>query len=154
MARYLSEHNALPYAPDLEYIVDILMTILCRYMDYKTMKRMFKVKSSDPYVFWMYLWETFGDPAIPLFPKELIPPVAVDTSSDEITPPAPIAPIDHVPATDASDLVQQDPLCLPTLPSSDDDFPPLQACSWSLTLKMWETPLMIFIFFLRKILLP
>ena len=69
------------------------------------------------FVFWMYLWETYGAPAIPPFPKELIPPVVVDTSSDESTPPV---PIDPVPATDASDPVQQDTSCLPTLPSCDD----------------------------------
>ena len=108
MAKYLSEHNALPYAPDLEYTVDqvnILIPILCRYMDYKIMKKMCKIKSSDPYQFWMYLWETFGDPAIPPFPQDLLPPVAADSSSDEITPPAPVAPTDPVPASDASDLV-------------------------------------------------
>ena len=108
MARYLSEHNALPYAPDLEYTVDqvnILIPILCRYMDYKTMKKMFKIKSSDPYQFWMYLWETFGDPTIPPFPQDLIPPVAADTSSDEITPPAPVAHTNPISTTDASNLV-------------------------------------------------
>ena len=68
----------------------------------------------------MFLWEHYGDPNIPPFPKELIPPVVADTSSDEITPPIPIAPTDLVPATDALDSVQQDPLCLSTLPSCDD----------------------------------
>ena len=109
MARYLSEQNALLYAPYLEYIVDqvdILFTILCHYMDYKTMKKIFKIKSSDPYQFWMYLWETFGDPAIPPFPQDLLPPVAADTSSDEITPLVPVAPTNLVLATDVLDLVQ------------------------------------------------
>ena len=43
-----------------------------------------------------------------------------DSSSDEITPPAPVAPTDPVTATDASDSVQQDTLCLPTSASWDD----------------------------------
>ena len=109
MAIYLSQHNALPYAADLEYTisqVDILLPILCHYMDYKTMNFFFKIKSSDPYDFWMYLWETYGDPAIPPFPQDLIPLVAVDSSLDEITPLVPVAPNDPVPATDASDSVQ------------------------------------------------
>ena len=75
--------------------------------------------ATDPYFYWMFLWETYGDPAIPPFPKALIPLVATDTSSNEITPPAPVAPTDPVTASDASDSVQQDPTCLPTLPSCD-----------------------------------
>ena len=65
-----------------------------------------EIKSNDPYDIWMFLWETYGDPAIPPFPKELIPPIAADTSLDEITPPIPVDPTDPVPATDALDLVQ------------------------------------------------
>ncbi len=76
------------------------------------------IKSSDPYVYWIHLWETYGDPHIPPFSKDLIPPVAVASSPDEITPLD--APIDPILATDASDLVQQDPLCLPTLPPCDN----------------------------------
>ena len=118
--RYLSQHNVLPYAPDLEFNFDqrdIILRTLWLHMDQDVMDSTDDIKSSDPYVYWMFLWETYGDPSIPPFPKELIPPVAADTSSDEITPPAPVAP---VPATDASDSVQQDTSCLPTLPSCDD----------------------------------
>ena len=68
----------------------------------------------------MYLWETYGDPAIPPFPKELIPPVVADTSLDEIIPPTLVAPTDPVPDTDASDSVQQDTSCLPTSASCED----------------------------------
>ena len=38
MAKYLSEHNALPYAPDLEYTIDqieILIPTLFFHMKYK-----------------------------------------------------------------------------------------------------------------------
>ena len=76
--------------------------------------------STDPYDLWMYLWETYGDPSIPPFPQDLLPPVAAITSSDEITPPPPAASTDPIPATDASDSVQQDTSCLPPLPSCDD----------------------------------
>ena len=79
-----------------------------------------EIKSNDPYDIWMFLWETYGDPTIPPFLEDLLPPVAADTSSDEITPTALVAPTDPVPATDASDLVQQDTSCLPTSPSCDD----------------------------------
>ena len=106
MVRYLYQHNVLPYAPDLDYTldqVDIIVPILFRHMDYKIMTKMCKHTSSDPYTYWMYLWEKFGDPSIPPFPQDLLPPVVAITSSDEITPPPPADPI---PATDASDSVQ------------------------------------------------
>ena len=109
MARSLYRHNVLPYAPALEYTldqVDEFMHIFCRHMDYKIMTKIFKHTSSDPYAFWMYLWEKFGDSSIPPFPQDLLPPVATITSSDEITPPPPVASTDHIPATDASDSVQ------------------------------------------------
>ena len=35
-------------------------------------------------------------------------------------PPAPVAPTDPIPTPDASDSVQQDTSCLPTLPSCKD----------------------------------
>ena len=78
------------------------------------------IKSSDPYVHWIHLWEMYGDPHIPPFPKDLIHPIVVASSPDEITPPnAHVAPTDPVPSIDALDSVQQDPSCLPTLPSCD-----------------------------------
>ena len=70
----------------------------------------------------MALWEAYGDPCVPPFSKDilhLVTPVMVPSTPDEITPPnAPT--IDPIPATDASDLVQQEPSCLPTLPSCDN----------------------------------
>ena len=49
----------------------------------------------------------YGDPHIPPFPKDLLPPVVVASFLDEITPPdALIATIDLVPVTNASNLVQ------------------------------------------------
>ena len=89
-------------------------------MEYKVLKKLFKIKSSDLYVYWRYLWEHYGDPTIPPFPQDLLPPIATDTSLDEMTPPVPIAPTNHVLATDALDLVQQDTFCLPTLLSCKD----------------------------------
>ena len=50
-------------------------------------------------------------------------PIVAEFSQDEITPPTLVAPIDPVPATDASDSVQQDTSCLPTLPSCNDFLP-------------------------------
>ena len=48
----------------------------------------------------MHLLETYGDLNIPPLPKDLIPLVDVDSSLDEITPLAPIAPTDLVPTID------------------------------------------------------
>ena len=94
-------------------------------MDVDILDTMSEIKSSNPYVTWMYLWEKYGDPNIPPFLEDLLPPVAADSSSDEITPPTPIAPTDLVLVTDASDSVQQDHLCLPTLSSCNDFLPAL-----------------------------
>ena len=121
--RYLNQHNVLPYAPDLEYNVDqidIIVSTLFRHMELDILDSLLELQATDPYVYWMFLWETYGDPSIPPFLKELIPPVAADTSSDEITPPALVASTDPIPATDASDSVQQDTSCLLTSPSCDD----------------------------------
>ena len=121
--KFLSQHNALPYARGLEYDLETstrIGVVLFLHTDYDILDEMTDLKMFDHYDNWMYLWETFGDPAIPPFPQELIPPVAADTSSDEITPPAPVAPTDPVPAIDALDSVQHDTSCLPTLPSCDD----------------------------------
>ena len=50
----------------------------------------------------------------------------VPPTPKEIPPPnTPVAPIDPNPAIDASDLVQQDPSCLLTLPSCNDFLPAL-----------------------------
>ena len=66
----------------------------------------------------------YGDQKIPPFPKDLLPPVAVASSLDEITPPdAPVASTDPVLAIDASDSVQQDLPCLPTSTSWDHFLP-------------------------------
>ena len=73
--RYLSQHNTLPYVPNLEYNVsqiDIVWRTLFLFMEYKILKKTFKIKSSDPYVFWMHLWATYEDPNIPPFPKYFI----------------------------------------------------------------------------------
>ena len=54
----------------------------------------------------MYLWEMYGDPHIPPFPKDLIPPIVVASSPDEITTPkAHVVPINPIPAIVASNLV-------------------------------------------------
>ena len=78
------------------------------------------VKIWPPHDYWMYLWKKYGDSNIPPFPEDILPPVAADTSSDEITPPPPVAPTNLVTATDALDSVHQDTICLPTLPSCED----------------------------------
>ena len=63
------------------------------------------VKIWPPYVFWMYLLEHYGDPTIPPFLEDLLPQVAANSSSDEITPQAPIAPTNPVTTINALDLV-------------------------------------------------
>ena len=68
----------------------------------------------------MALWGAYGVPQVPPFPKEilsLVTPVILPPTLDEIPPPdTPVANIDPILAKDASNLVQQDPSCLPTLP--------------------------------------
>lgn len=121
--KFLSQHNVLPYVRVLEYNLEtssLIDTILFLYMDYEVLDSLIDLKAFYHYDNYIYLWEMYGDPNIPPFPKDLIPPVVVNSSLDEITSPAPVDPTDLVPATDASDSVQQDPLCLPTLPSCDD----------------------------------
>lgn len=87
----------------------------------KVLDSLIDLKETNPYVHWIHLWETCGDPHIPPFPQDLIPSVASTSSLDEITPPdALVALTNPVPATDALDSMQQVPLCLPTLPSCDD----------------------------------
>ena len=106
--KYLSQHKALPYARDLEYNSDQI-EIICRtlflFMDNDTLDTMSNIKSSDPYVFWMHLWVTYGDPNISPFLEDIIPLVVVASSSDDIKPLALVVLIDHVPTTDALDLV-------------------------------------------------
>ena len=83
--RYISQHTLLPYAPDLEYNVDqidIIVSTLFQHMDLGILDSLIVLQATDPYVYWMFLWETYVDPAIPPFPKELIPPVLDDTSLD------------------------------------------------------------------------
>ena len=107
MTRYLYQHNVLPYAPKLEFTpdqVNIIIPILCCHLDYKIMDKMCEeMSSSDPYDLWMYLWVTFGDPAIPPFPQDLLPLVVAITSLDEITPPPSVASTNPIPATNALD---------------------------------------------------
>ena len=129
VARYLSQHNVLPYAPDLDYHPDQTAIIWCTlflHMDNDVLDSTNDINSSDLYVYWMFLWEHYGDPNIPPFPKELIPPVEDDTSLDEITPPNPITTIDLVLASYASDSMQQEILCLPTSASWDDFLPDME----------------------------
>ena len=80
--------------------------------------------ASFPHDVWMVLWEAYGDPNIPPFPGDIISLVTsamVPPTLDEISPPeTPMDSIDSVPATNASDLVQQEISCLPTLASWDD----------------------------------
>ena len=76
---------------------------------------------------WMALWDTYGDPQVPLFPKDILSlaaSVLVSSTPNEITPPdTPIDSIDLVPTTYAYDLVQQEIPCLPTSASCDDFLP-------------------------------
>ena len=65
--------------------------------------------ASFPRDIWMALWEAYGDPTVPLFPEDILPPVTlvmVLAPPDEIPPyDAPIAMTDLVLATNALDLV-------------------------------------------------
>ena len=106
--QYLSQHSALPYARALLYDNDtcsILCQALFLHMVDSVMDSLDDLKSNFLYDIWIHLWEMYGDPHIPPFIKDLIPLVAADSSSDEITPPAPISPIDPALATNASDSV-------------------------------------------------
>ena len=81
---------------------------------------------SFPHDIWMNFWEAYGDPHVPPFRKDILHPLTlamVSSTPDEITPPAPIAPTNLVPATDALDLVQQEITCLPISASWDDFLP-------------------------------
>ena len=88
-------------------MISPIWSTLFLYMDDNILDLVVPIKTSDPYVYWIHLWETYGDPHIPPFPKDLIPLVAFASSPDEITPPNDhVAPTDLVPAPDASDSVQ------------------------------------------------
>ena len=79
--------------------------------------------SHFPYDIWWSIWEAYGDPCDPPSPVDFLHPVTptmVSSTPDEITPLALVAPTDPVPATDASDSVQQDTSCLPTLSSCEE----------------------------------
>ena len=84
-------------------------------------------KESNPYELWMCLWKAYGDPQVPPFLEEILPPVTpvmVPTTLVEIIPlDAPIATTNPILATNASNLVQQEPPCLPTSTSWDDFLP-------------------------------
>lgn len=62
-------------------------------------------KASEPYDLWMCLWKAYGDPTVPLFPEDILPPVTpiiVPTTPVEIIPlDAFVASIDLVPIADA-----------------------------------------------------
>ena len=90
----------------VEETSSLIGIVLFLYMDYEVLDSLIDLKKFDHYDNWMYLWETYGDPNIPPFPKDLIPPVVADSSLDEITPPAPVAPTNLVLATNVSDSVQ------------------------------------------------
>ena len=92
----------------LEYDINMISLIWRThflFMDMEVMDSLNDLKKSNHYDNWMYLWETYGDPNIRPFSKDLIPLVAVDSSSDEITPLARVAPTDPIPTTNASDSV-------------------------------------------------
>ena len=73
---------------------------------------------------WMALWKKYGDPIVPPFLDDILSFVAsvmVPPTLEEIPPlDTLVAPTDPIPAIDASDSVQQDHLCLLTLPSCED----------------------------------
>ena len=107
---YLSQHNALPYVKGLSYNGDtssIICHALFLYMDIEVMDSLDVMTSNDLYDIWIYLWELYGDPHIPPFPKDLLPLVATASSLDEITPQnALVSPTNLIVDIDASDLVQ------------------------------------------------
>ena len=70
-------------------------------MNIEVLDSLIDIKSTDPYVHWIHLWETYGNPDM-----DLIPPIAVASSPDEITPlDALVSPTDPILAIDALDLV-------------------------------------------------
>ena len=107
--KYLSQHNALPYARGLTYDIEtfsFISSFLFLYMDTEVLDSLIDLKETNPYFHWMHTWETYGDPRIPPFSKDLIPPIVATSSLDEITPlDAPISPIDPILVTNASNLV-------------------------------------------------
>ena len=89
--------------------------------------------ASFPHDVWMALWEAYGDTNIPPFPRDIISLAAsilVSSILDEIPPPdTPINFTNPVLSTNASDSVQPEKSCLPTLASWDDFLPDMQRCS-------------------------
>ena len=108
--KYLSQHNELPYARGLTYDINtfsFISSTLFLHVDMEVLDSHIDLKSTDPFVHWIHLWEIYGDPHIPPSPKDLLPPTTTTSSPDEITPPyAPIAPTYLVLATYAIDSVQ------------------------------------------------
>lgn len=106
---YLNQHNVLPYARGLLYDEDTCSIICCAlflFMDMEVMDSLDDLKSKDLYDIWIHLWEMYGDPHIPPFPKDLLPLVAATSSPYEITPSdAHVAPTDPISATNALDSV-------------------------------------------------
>ena len=130
---YLSEHNAYPYAKGLSYNGDIGSIICCElflHMDMEVMDSPDDMMSTNLYDIWIYLWEMYGDPHIPPFPKDILPPIVAASSLDEITPPdALVATTDIVLAKCAPYLVHYDLLCLPISASWDDFLPDIAVLS-------------------------
>ena len=86
-------------------MISLIWHTISLFMDENVMDSIEDIKSSNPYVYWIHLWELYGDPDVPPFLEDILPPVVAASSSDEITPPAPVAPTNPVPAIDASDSV-------------------------------------------------
>ena len=67
-------------------------------------------KASNPYEIWMSLWKAYGDPTVPPFREDILPPVTqvmVHTTLVEIPPPnALLASSDPVLATYAPDSMR------------------------------------------------
>lgn len=98
--KYLSQHNALPYTRGLTYDIEtfsFISSVIFLHTDMEFLDSLIDLKETNPYVHWIHLWEMYGDPHIPPFPKDLLPPIVVASSLDEITPPkAHVAPTDLV----------------------------------------------------------
>ena len=98
---YLSQRNGLPYAKGLSYDDDtgfVICHALFLHMDMEVMDSLDELKSTNLHDIWIYLWEIYGDPHIPPFPKDLLPLAVATSSLDGITPPdAHVVTIDQVP---------------------------------------------------------
>ena len=48
-------------------------TILFLHIDMEVLDSLINLKETDHYDHWIHLWEMYGDPHIPPFPKDLLP---------------------------------------------------------------------------------